>query len=208
LKRVLLATVALGLLVLAGWIWAGLPSRQEVRALAARSPTKTALMRQREAEAKARKRPLRAAQRTVPLFRVSRSLIQAVISSEDQKFFGHEGIDWAAINSLAQYTDNDFVIETLEEYQGNAERLVDQIAEAIRLADTERLREWLHALRGTSGNIGATAMCRLCREYQEITDERLSEAGPAILWRLRANLQRFRQDLAEGVQLLRTSRQG
>jgi two-component system sensor histidine kinase RpfC len=117
-------------------------------------------------------------------------------------------IDWSAIDSLAQYTDNEFVIEALEEYQDNAERLVDQIAEAIRLGDTERLRERLHALRGTSGNIGATAMCRLCREYQEITDQRLAEAGPAILWRLQANLQKFRQDLAEGVELLRPSRRG
>jgi monofunctional biosynthetic peptidoglycan transglycosylase len=73
-----------------------------VGALAARTPTKTALMRQREAEARAKKRRVHTAQTTVPLFRVSRSLIQAVISSEDQKFFGHEGIDWAAIKESAE----------------------------------------------------------------------------------------------------------
>ena len=112
-------------------------------------------------------------------------------------------IDWVALETLAQYTDSDFVVETLEEYQGNAERLVDQIAEAISLNDAERLRERLHALRGTSGNVGATAMGGLCREYQAITNERLVEAGPAILWRLRDNLERFRQDFSEGVELLR-----
>ena len=111
-------------------------------------------------------------------------------------------IDWVALETLAQYTDSDFVVETLEEYQGNAERLVDQIAEAISLNDAERLRERLHALRGTSGNVGATAMCGLCREYQAITNERLVEAGPAILWRLRDNLERFRQDFSEGVESL------
>ena len=46
-------------------------------------------------EARAKKRKPRTVQTTVPLSRVSRSLIQAVISSEDQKFFGHDGIDWA-----------------------------------------------------------------------------------------------------------------
>ena len=115
-------------------------------------------------------------------------------------------IDWAALETLAQYTDSEFVIETLEEYQGNAQMLVDQIAEAIGLNDAERLRERLHALRGTSGNVGATAMCGLCREYQAITNERLVEAGPAILWRLRDNLERFRQDFTEGIDLLRPRR--
>lgn len=115
-------------------------------------------------------------------------------------------IDWAALETLAQYTDSKFVIETLEEYQGNAQMLVDQIAEAISLNDAERLRERLHALRGTSGNVGATAMCGLCREYQAITNERLVEAGPAILWRLRDNLERFRQDFTEGIDLLRPRR--
>jgi monofunctional biosynthetic peptidoglycan transglycosylase len=33
----------------------------------------------------------------VPLSRVSRHLIHAVLASEDQGFFGHEGVDWKAI---------------------------------------------------------------------------------------------------------------
>jgi monofunctional biosynthetic peptidoglycan transglycosylase len=101
LKR-LLALGALGLLGLGGWVWLGLPSRAEVGALAVRNPGKTRLMRQREEEARARRRPPRTLQYWVPLTRVSRSLIQAVISSEDQRFFGHEGIDWAAIRESAE----------------------------------------------------------------------------------------------------------
>ena len=101
MKR-LLAGGALGLLALACWVWLGLPSRSEVRGLVTKNPGKTRLMLQREAEAKARKRKPRTAQQWVPLAQVSRSLIQAVISSEDQKFFGHEGIDWAAIKESAE----------------------------------------------------------------------------------------------------------
>ena len=59
-------------------------------------------MRQREAEARARKRKPRTLQASVPLSRVSRFLIQAVVASEDQKFFGHEGIDWQAIRESAE----------------------------------------------------------------------------------------------------------
>ena len=50
-----------------------------------------------EEEAKAKGRKARVAQSWVPLSRVSRHLIHAVLSSEDQNFFGHEGVDWKAI---------------------------------------------------------------------------------------------------------------
>lgn len=117
-------------------------------------------------------------------------------------------IDWSAIQTLARYTDGEFVIEALQEYQTNAERLVDEIAAAIAIGDTMTFRERLHALRGTSGNVGATAICRLCREYHGITPARLAESGPAILRRLRDNLQRFRQEFVEGIESLRPGQRG
>jgi monofunctional biosynthetic peptidoglycan transglycosylase len=101
LKR-LLALAAAGVFAFAGYVLIGLPSRGGVRELAAKNPGPTALMRQREREARARKRRALAVQTWVPLSRVSRSLIQAVISSEDQNFFGHGGIDWAAIKESAE----------------------------------------------------------------------------------------------------------
>jgi monofunctional biosynthetic peptidoglycan transglycosylase len=102
-RRLALAVAAGGLLSgVAVWVWWGLPPREEVRGLAVRNPAQTALMQQRQAEAKARKRVPRTLQSWVPLSRVSRSLIQAVIASEDQKFFGHEGIDWQAIRESAE----------------------------------------------------------------------------------------------------------
>jgi len=94
----LLPLVALGvLLALSGWVWVGLPSPSEVRALATTNPTRTRLMDQRAEEARAKGRKPRVAQSWVPLSRVSRHLIHAVIASEDQNFFGHEGVDWKAI---------------------------------------------------------------------------------------------------------------
>jgi monofunctional biosynthetic peptidoglycan transglycosylase len=87
----------LGLLLYGGYVAAGLPSRSEIRALATKNPPRTALMRQREEEARKRGRKPRHSQSWVPLSRVSRLLIQAVLASEDQKFFGHEGVDWDAV---------------------------------------------------------------------------------------------------------------
>jgi monofunctional biosynthetic peptidoglycan transglycosylase len=89
--------VCLALAALAVWVWAGLPARSEVRALATKNPERTRLMVQRAEEAEARDRKAHIAQSWVPLSRVSRHLIHAVLSSEDQGFFAHEGIDWKAI---------------------------------------------------------------------------------------------------------------
>jgi monofunctional glycosyltransferase len=59
-------------------------------------------MRQRAAEAEARGRKARVAQSWVPASRISRHLVHAVLASEDQKFFGHEGVDWDAIKESAE----------------------------------------------------------------------------------------------------------
>jgi len=75
----------------------GLPSRDEVRALAKKNPAMTGVMRQREDEARAKGQKARRLQTWVGLARVSRHLIHAAVMAEDPKFFGHEGVDWDAL---------------------------------------------------------------------------------------------------------------
>jgi monofunctional biosynthetic peptidoglycan transglycosylase len=95
-KRLLLALLALAA-AYGVYVALGLPSPTAVRALARTNPDTTALMRQRAEEARRAGRRPRRNQAWVPLGRVSRHLIRAVLASEDQKFFGHEGVDWEAI---------------------------------------------------------------------------------------------------------------
>jgi monofunctional biosynthetic peptidoglycan transglycosylase len=95
-KRALVVLVGL-VVAFVVYLWWGLPSRSEVRALAQKNPGRTAVMLQREREAKAAGRRPGHSQAWVPLSRVSRHVIHALLSSEDQKFFGHEGVDWDAI---------------------------------------------------------------------------------------------------------------
>jgi monofunctional biosynthetic peptidoglycan transglycosylase len=59
-------------------------------------------MRQREQEAREARRTLRRNQVWVPLSRVSRHLVHAVVVAEDPKFFGHEGVDWEAVKESAE----------------------------------------------------------------------------------------------------------
>jgi monofunctional biosynthetic peptidoglycan transglycosylase len=99
-RALLVAPVVLAGLV--GWVWSGLPSRATVAALARQNPGATRLMLQREQEAQARGRRARVVQAWVPLSAVSRHLIHAVLAAEDQRFFGHAGVDWEAIQSSIQ----------------------------------------------------------------------------------------------------------
>jgi monofunctional biosynthetic peptidoglycan transglycosylase len=95
-RRVLLLSIA-AVVGFAFYVAAGLPSRAEVHRLAARNPGKTSVMRQREREAKKAEQQHRVRQSWAPLSRMSRHLVHAVLASEDQKFFGHEGVDWDAV---------------------------------------------------------------------------------------------------------------
>jgi monofunctional biosynthetic peptidoglycan transglycosylase len=100
-KRLALALGAL-VLALALYVWWGMPSRAEVRALAHDNPGLTSVMRQREDEARHAGRTPRSLRTWVPMGRISRHLVHAVVAAEDQKFFGHEGVDWDAIKESVE----------------------------------------------------------------------------------------------------------
>jgi len=101
MRRAFLVVLLVSLLY-AGWVAAGLPPRAQVRALAGTNPSVTSLMRQREEEARQAHHPYRRVQAWVPISSVSRHLVHAVLASEDQKFFGHEGVDWDAIKKSVE----------------------------------------------------------------------------------------------------------
>jgi len=101
LRRLAVFAVIAGLAG-AGWIAVGLPPRANVRSLAKERPGKTALMRQREQEARQEDRKVRVSHQWVPLSRVSTHLLHAVLASEDQRFFGHDGLDWTALRESVE----------------------------------------------------------------------------------------------------------
>jgi monofunctional biosynthetic peptidoglycan transglycosylase len=70
--------------------WLTLPSAESLRRS---NPSSTALMEARQREARDRGRAARRNQHWVPISRISPWLRQAVINSEDARFFEHDGID-------------------------------------------------------------------------------------------------------------------
>jgi monofunctional biosynthetic peptidoglycan transglycosylase len=101
LRRLAVLVAVAGMAVVV-WVVAGLPPRSEVQILEKQRPGKTALMRQREREARRDGRNPRTTQQWVPLTQVSSYLLHAVLASEDQRFFGHEGVDWTAVRESVE----------------------------------------------------------------------------------------------------------
>ena len=120
-------------------------ARFDVDALATRAPARTALMLQREREARLRGRRYRVDQRWVPYERIAPSLRHAVLVSEDDRFFLHEGFDWEEIRESTRRN-----LESGRIVRGGS-TITQQLAKNIFLGDrrnfVRKLREMFLAAR-------------------------------------------------------------
>lgn len=66
----------------------------ELERLKTFNPTETAFMRSHEQQAKEDGKPFRKQQRWIPLTRISKEAVNAVIVAEDGMFWAHSGFDW------------------------------------------------------------------------------------------------------------------
>ena len=88
-RPIALATAVCAALA-AGALWAGLPSAESLRR---KNPPSTALIDARAREARGKGRPARRNQHWVALKGISPWLRDAVVNSEDARFYEHEGVD-------------------------------------------------------------------------------------------------------------------
>jgi monofunctional glycosyltransferase len=100
--RRLLAAAALTALALAAalaGLWVTLPDPVTV---AAKNPRTTAVIEQRRAEARAAGQSFSVRRTWVPLERISPRLVDAVLLSEDARFYAHGAFDWREVEVAAQ----------------------------------------------------------------------------------------------------------
>jgi len=74
----------------------------DVSGLSRRAPERSALMKQREREARQKGRAYHESHQWVSLDRISPHLRDAVLVAEDARFFSHEGFDWNEIGESAK----------------------------------------------------------------------------------------------------------
>jgi monofunctional glycosyltransferase len=94
----LAAATALATGALVAGLWLTLPDPSAVRT---RNPRTTAVIEQRRAEALARRSAFRPRQSWVGLDRISPALVEAVLASEDARFFAHGAFDWTEVGAAA-----------------------------------------------------------------------------------------------------------
>lgn len=143
IARGIALAVAAGLALLA-IAWAQVSSI-DVRSLATRAPERTALMRQREREARAHGERYREQRRWVPYDRIAPALRRAVLVAEDDAFFSHDGFDWNEIKASAEKN-----LRTRRFARGGS-TITQQLAKNLWLGTertpTRKFKELLLALR-------------------------------------------------------------
>lgn len=109
----------------------------------------------------------------------------------------YPAINWSVIDQLSRFADgDDFVRETLEEYIANGHSLLARIGAAATEGDARAFRDGVHALRGTSGNVGAEALARLCQDLHGMTRDRLCANGEEYVRQLQREFTRFEREFA------------
>jgi monofunctional glycosyltransferase len=96
--RAIVGTAA-ALVASVAYVWLTLP---DVRPLRSRTPTTTAFMNLRRAEAEVAGQRVTVSQRFVRYSRISPTLIRAVLVAEDAAFFAHDGIDYDELKESFQ----------------------------------------------------------------------------------------------------------
>ncbi|TVR82932.1 MAG: response regulator [Rhodospirillales bacterium] len=111
---------------------------------------------------------------------------------------GVVAIDWDVIQKLRDFcADDEFIAETLDEYVVDTQNLIREVEDAVADLDAGRLRDKLHALRGTSGNVGAQGLRRVCEEFRGVTRSDLERHGREFVARLNFEFGRVRNELAD-----------
>lgn len=115
-------------------------------------------------------------------------------------------LDWSVVSRLGRFSAGDgFILEILQEFTADAEALLEDLRVAVEARDPGVFRDKIHALRGTSGNVGAESIRRLCQELTGISANDLRDEGDDFIARLNHEFARFRKEFARQAAILRRS---
>lgn len=111
---------------------------------------------------------------------------------------GVPAMDWAVIDKLREFcSDDEFIAEMLEEYLVDTKGLIEEIEAAVEELDAGKFRDKVHALRGTSGNVGAQGLRRVTEEFRGITQNDLKQHGQDFVGRLTFEFARVRSEISQ-----------
>ncbi|MCG5513904.1 ATP-binding protein [Ectothiorhodospira shaposhnikovii] len=84
----------------------------------------------------------------------------------------------AELRSLNESTGHHLLIKVFQAFLDTAPSLAEQIKTAVAAEDAESLRRAAHALKSSSGNVGAMRLANICRQLEACArDQRMDAAG-------------------------------
>ncbi len=111
---------------------------------------------------------------------------------------GVPAMDWSVIDKLREFcSDDEFIAETLDEYLIDTKSLIEEIEVAVAERDAGKFRDKAHALRGTSGNVGAQGLRRISEEFRGVTQMDLQQNGREFVGRLTFEFARVRSEISQ-----------
>nr|WP_246408085.1 hybrid sensor histidine kinase/response regulator [Microvirga lupini] len=105
-------------------------------------------------------------------------------------------IDESLLAELEQLGGREFVLNLVEEFFSDAERLIAELRSAAAAGDSHRFRLEAHGLQSASANIGARTVHEICVSWRKITSADLATSGAGQIERLARALE-LTHDLLE-----------
>jgi two-component system sensor histidine kinase RpfC len=86
-------------------------------------------------------------------------------------------IDESLLAELEQLGGREFVLNLVEEFFSDAERLIAELQSAAAAGDSHRFRLEAHGLQSASANVGARTVHEICVSWRRITSADLATSG-------------------------------
>lgn len=170
-----------------------------LRSLRRNNPLKTAMMEQRQEEADQAGKKFIIQKRWVPLNKISKHLVNAVIISEDGMFFTHEGVDWYEIgesieknivkrkaarggSTISQQLSKNLYLSTSKDPLRKLKELVITLRMERMLSKRRILEIYLNVIEWGDGVFGAEAAARkyFGKSAAQLTREEAAQLAAVI----------------------------
>jgi HPt (histidine-containing phosphotransfer) domain-containing protein len=105
--------------------------------------------------------------------------------------------------ALTEDGDPELLVDLVSMFLADAPTKVDAIVTGLERGDLHQVERAAHSLKGSAGNLGASAVQHLCEEIQNVTRAGRGDALPELVRRLLPDYEVARRELEDLLQRYR-----
>jgi HPt (histidine-containing phosphotransfer) domain-containing protein len=106
-----------------------------------------------------------------------------------------DSLDHTVIASLRELGDSDLLSELTQMFLEEVPERLEALQEAVDKGDEQTIQRIAHTLKGSSGNMGARQMSRLCLDLEQAGESNDLSSAADILELLNKEFDRVREEL-------------